>query len=190
MKYNTITLALGALAMGVSAQGVAPEVQSSVLMELAQAIPSDQVAYAIASSSAFAAEMASSLAAGNTPAWYQALPTDVQSLLPEIYPAMVTPTPTPTPTPSSSSSSAYVAKSSSVVETSSSAMVTPYPTGSNSTMAMPTMSATGSVTVSLSPSPSGSASPSPESPPFEGAASKMSVGAGLGAAVMFAMLAL
>ncbi|KAI4924799.1 hypothetical protein J4E85_007916 [Alternaria conjuncta] len=188
MKYNTITLALGALAMGVSAQGVAPEVQSSVLMELAQAIPSDQVAYAIASSSAFAAEMASSLAAGNTPAWYQALPTDVQSLLPEIYPAMVTPTPTPTPTPSSSSSSAYVAKSSSVVETSSSAMVTPYPTGSNSTMAMPTMSATGSVTVSLSPS--GSASPSPETPPFEGAASKMSVGAGLGAAVMLAMLAL
>ncbi|KAI4625116.1 uncharacterized protein J4E87_004962 [Alternaria ethzedia] len=187
MKYNTITLALGALAMGVTAQGVAPEVQSSVLMELAQAIPSDQVAYAIASSSAFAAEMASSLAAGNTPAWYQALPTDVQSLLPEIYPAMVTPTPTPTPTPSSSSS-AYVAKSSSVVETSSSAMVTPYPTGSNSTIAMPTMSATGSVTVSLSPS--GSASPSPESPPFEGAASKMSVGAGLGAAVMLAMLAL
>ena len=157
-------------------------------MEIAQAIPSDQVAYAIASSSAFAAEMASSLAAGNTPAWYQALPTDVQSLLPEIYPAMVTPTPTPTPTPSSSSSSAYVAKSSSVVETSSSAMVTPYPTGSNSTMAMPTMSATGSVTVSLSPS--GSASPSPETPPFEGAASKMSVGAGLGAAVMLAMLAL
>jgi len=189
MKYNTIALALGALAMGVSAQGVAPEVQSSVLMEIAQAIPSDQVAYAIASSSAFAAEMASSLAAGNTPAWYQALPTDVQSLLPEIYPAMVTPTPTPTPTPSSSSS-AYVAKSSSVVETSSSAMVTPYPTGSNSTMAMPTMSATGSVTVSLSPSPSGSASPSPETPPFEGAASKMSVGAGLGAAVMLAMLAL
>ncbi|KAI4912801.1 hypothetical protein J4E90_006207 [Alternaria incomplexa] len=188
MKYNTIALALGALAMGVSAQGVAPEVQSSVLMEIAQAIPSDQVAYAIASSSAFAAEMASSLAAGNTPAWYQALPTDVQSLLPEIYPAMVTPTPTPTPTPSSSSSSAYVAKSSSVVETSSSAMVTPYPTGSNSTMAMPTMSATGSVTVSLTPS--GSASPSPETPPFEGAASKMSVGAGLGAAVMLAMLAL
>ncbi|KAH6860787.1 hypothetical protein J4E91_006402 [Alternaria rosae] len=183
MKYNTIALALGALAMGVSAQGVAPEVQSSVLMELAQAIPSDQVAYAIASSSAFAAEMASSLAAGNTPAWYQALPTDVQSLLPEIYPAMVTPTPTPTP-----SSSAYVAKSSSVVETSSSAVVTPYPTGSNSTMAMPTMSATGSVTVSLSPS--GSASPSPETPPFEGAASKMSVGAGLGAAVLLGLLAL
>lgn len=152
-------------------------------MELAQAIPSDQVAYAIASSSAFAAEMASSLAAGNTPAWYQALPTDVQSLLPEIYPAMVTPTPTPTP-----SSSAYVAKSSSVVETSSSAMVTPYPTGSNSTTVMPTMSATGSVTVSLSPS--GSASPSPETPPFEGTASKMSVGAGLGAAVLLGLLAL
>jgi hypothetical protein len=155
-------------------------------MVLAQAIPSDQVAYALASSSAFAAEMASSLAAGNTPAWYQALPTDVQSLLPQIYPAaMATPTPTPTP---SSSSSAYVAKSSSVVETSSSAVVTPYPTGSNSTMAQPTMSATGSVTVSLSPS--GSASPAPETPPFTGAASKLSVGAGLGAALVLGLLAL
>lgn len=84
-------------------------------MVLAQAIPSDSVAYALASSSAFAAEMASSLSAGNTPTWYQALPTDVQSLLPQIYPAavQVTPTPTPTPTPSSS---AYVVKSSSVVE--------------------------------------------------------------------------
>jgi hypothetical protein len=157
-------------------------------MVLAQAIPSDQVAYALASSSAFAAEMASSLAAGNTPAWYQALPTDVQSLLPQIYPAaMATATPTPTPTPSSSSS-AYVAKSSSVVETSSSAMVTPYPTGSNSTMAQPTMSATGSVTVSLSPS--GSVSPSPETPPFTGAASRLSVGAGLGAALVLGLLAL
>jgi len=60
-------MALGALAMGARAQdAVAPDVQQSVLMVLAQAIPSDSVAYALASSSAFAAEMASSLSAGNT----------------------------------------------------------------------------------------------------------------------------
>lgn len=157
-------------------------------MVLAQAIPSDSVAYALASSSAFAAEMASSLSAGNTPAWYQALPTDVQSLLPEIYPAAVEATPTPTPTPSSSS--VYVAKSSSV-ESSSVVKVTPYPTGSNSTMVKPTMSATGGASVSVTLSPSGAASSTPDSPPpFTGAASKLSVGAGLGAAIVLGMLTL
>ncbi|CAN9454735.1 unnamed protein product [Alternaria alternata] len=188
MKANTMMMALGALAMGARAQdAVAPDVQRSVLMVLAQAIPSDSVAYALASSSAFAAEMASSLSAGNTPTWYQALPTDVQSLLPQIYPAAVqaTPTPTPTPTPSSS---AYVVKSSSVVE-SSSAKITPYPTGMNSTMVKPTMSATGSASISVTLSPSDTASSTPP-PPFEGAASRLSAGAGLGAALVLGMLAL
>ncbi|CAN9151377.1 unnamed protein product [Alternaria sp. RS040] len=186
MKANTMMMALGALAMGARAQdAVAPEVQQSVLMVLAQAIPSDSVAYALASSSAFAAEMASSLSAGNTPTWYQALPTDVQSLLPQIYPAAVQATPTPTPTPSSS---AYVVKSSSVVE-SSSAKITPYPTGMNSTMVKPTMSATGGASISVTLSPSDTASSTPP-PPFEGAASRLSVGAGLGAALVLGMLAL
>ncbi|KAB2101695.1 hypothetical protein AG0111_0g10458 [Alternaria gaisen] len=185
MKASTMMMALGALAMGARAQNaVAPEVQQSVLMVLAQAIPSDSVAYALASSSAFAAEMASSLSAGNTPTWYQALPTDVQSLLPQIYPAAVQATPTPTPTPSSS---AYVVKSSSVVE-SSSAKITPYPTGMNSTMVKPTMSATGGASISVTLSPSDTASSIP--PPFEGAASRLSVGAGLGAALVLGMLAL
>ncbi len=148
-------------------------------MVLAQAIPSESVSYALASSSAFAAEMASSLSAGNTPAWYQALPTDVQSLLPEIYPAAVAATPTPTP----SSSSAYGAESSSAVEHSSAAKVTPYPTGSNHTM-----SATGTGSATLGPS--GTSSTTPDSPAFTGAASKLSVGAGLGAALVLGMLAL
>ncbi|RYN28431.1 hypothetical protein AA0113_g6270 [Alternaria arborescens] len=186
MKANTMMMALGALAMGARAQdAVAPDVQQSVLMVLAQAIPSDSLAYALASSSAFAAEMASSLSAGNTPTWYQALPTDVQSLLPQIYPAAVQATPTPTPTPSSS---AYVVKSSSAVE-SSSAKITPYPTGMNSTMVKPTMSATGGASISVTLSPSDTASSTPP-PPFEGAASRLSVGAGLGAALVLGMLAL
>ncbi|KAG9186675.1 hypothetical protein G6011_09783 [Alternaria panax] len=198
MKVNTMMTALGALALGARAQyAVAPEVQQSVLMVLAQAIPSDSVAYALASSSAFAAEMASSLSAGNTPAWYQALPTDVQSLLPEIYPAAVqttpTPTPTPTPIPTPSSSSAYIAKSSSssVIESSSVVKVNLYPTGMNSTTVKATISATGGASVSVTLSPSGTASSTPDSPPsFTGAASKLSVGAGLGAAFLLGMLAL
>ncbi|KAL1792145.1 hypothetical protein ACET3X_009896 [Alternaria dauci] len=188
MKANTMIMALGALAMGARAQdAVAPEVQQSVLMVLAQAIPSDSVAYALASSSAFAAEMASSLSAGNTPTWYQALPTDVQSLLPQIYPAPVQTTPTPTPTPSSS---AYVAKSSSSVVESSSVQLTPYPTAMNSTVVKPTMSATGGASISVTLAPSGTASSTPDSPEFEGAASKLSIGAGLGAALVLGMLAL
>jgi hypothetical protein len=138
--------------------------------------------------------MASSLAAGNTPTWYQALPTDVKSLLPQIYPAMVEATPTPTPTPSASSSAYYAVKSSSVVESSSISSseveVTPYPTGSkNSTVVASTMSATGSAAVTLSPS--GSSSTTPDSPALTGAASKLTFGAGLGAAVgLLGMLAL
>jgi hypothetical protein len=136
--------------------------------------------------------MASSLSAGNTPVWYQALPSDVKSLLPQIYPQEVQATPTPTPTPTPSSSSAYYAVSSSaVLESSSSAVkVTPYPTGAkNSTVVAPTMSATGSAAVTLSPS--GSSSTAPNSPAFTGAASKFTVGTGLGAAVcLLGMLAL
>lgn len=191
MQFKTVAMALGALAMGVRAQdAVAPEVQQSVLMAIAQAIPSESVSYALASPSAFATEMASCISAGNPPDWYQALPTDVKSLLPQIYPHEVeaTPTPTPTPTPSST---AYVVTSSSVVKSPSSSSVKPYPTAHmNSTMANPTMSATGSVSVTLSPSASGT-STTPESPAFTGAADKLSIGAGLGAAVgLISMLVL
>jgi hypothetical protein len=170
-----------------------PDVQQSVLLVLAQAIPTKSVQYALASSSAFAAEMASSLAAGNTPTWYQALPSDVKSLLPQIYPQEVVATSTPTPSSSSAyfySSAYYAVSSSAVLESPSSEVkVTPYPTGTkNSTVVAPTLSATGSVVIL---SPSGSSSTTPESPAFTGAASKFTVGAGLGAAIGFlAMLAL
>ncbi|OAK98651.1 hypothetical protein IQ06DRAFT_327209 [Phaeosphaeriaceae sp. SRC1lsM3a] len=98
--------ALFALAVGAAAQTPIPtQVQNSVLMVLATALPKDTVSYALASSSAFAAEMASSLSAGNPPAWYQALPADVKSLLPQLYPVVASPTPAPssvhsTPLPS------------------------------------------------------------------------------------------
>jgi hypothetical protein len=104
-------------------------------MVLATALPKESVSYALASQSAFAAQMASSLSAGNPPAWYQALPGDVKSLLPALYPVVASPTPTP-----SSSSSAYVPITSSV------GTISAQPTGANSTSAsgvhMPTLSAT------------------------------------------------
>jgi hypothetical protein len=100
-------------------------------MVLATALPKESVSYALASSSAFADQMASSLAAGNVPAWYQALPSDVKSLLPALYPVAVA---SPTPTPSSSM----------YVPASSVGTVSAQPTGSNSTSVsgvhMPTLS--------------------------------------------------
>ncbi|KAH7385703.1 hypothetical protein BKA66DRAFT_72922 [Pyrenochaeta sp. MPI-SDFR-AT-0127] len=106
MKFRTLAT-LVALAVGASAQtSVPPNVQQSVLLVLATALPTDSVSYALASQSAFASEMASSLSAGNTPAWYQALPSDVKSLLPIIYfvEATATPSATPSITPIVSSS--------------------------------------------------------------------------------------
>jgi hypothetical protein len=141
--------------------------------------------------------MASSLSAGNTPTWYQALPSDVKSLLPQIYPQEVEATPTPTPSSSvyyAVSSSAVLESSSAVLEISSaglesSSKATPYPTSAkNSTAVAPTMSATGSAVIL---SPSGNSSTTPDNPAFTGGASKFTIGAGLGAAVgLFGMLAL
>lgn len=149
-------------------------------MALAHALPTESVSLALASPNAFASEVASCIAAGNTPDWYKALPTSVQTLLPQAYPPVVTATPTPTASPSSS---AYVVKSSSVVETST--IVTPYPTaGMNSTTAKPNMIATGSPSVIVTLSPTSSGTPTtPNSPNFTGAASKLSMGAGFGAAI-------
>jgi hypothetical protein len=99
-------------------------------MVLATALPKDTVSYALASSSAFAAEMASSLAAGNPPAWYQALPSDVKNALPSLYPVVASPTPTPS--------------ASKAMPTSAVGTISAMPTGANSTSVsgvhMPTLS--------------------------------------------------
>ncbi|KAF1833594.1 hypothetical protein BDW02DRAFT_569907 [Decorospora gaudefroyi] len=194
MFFKTVVMAL---AVGASAQTTvakkkkkanipphSPDVQQSVLLALAQAIPTESVSYALASTSAFAAEMASSLSAGNTPAWYQALPSDVKSLLPQIYPHVEA-----TPTPSSeaaASSSVYAAASSSAKST----VVMPYPTGAaNSTGASTTMMG-GTGSVGAPPSSTAAADSSAASatatdvPPFTGAASKI-VGAGAVAVLGF-----
>lgn len=173
MKFRTVA-ALVALAVGASAQttSIPANVQQSVLLVLATALPTDSVSYALASQSAFAAEMASSLSAGNTPAWYQALPSDVKSLLPIIYAVQTSATPSATP------SITPIISSSSVV-----------PTAGNSSQVSirsPTLSATGSRSASLSASATAAQS--------TGAAAAFptaAVGAGVGAALGFlGMLAL
>lgn len=147
-----------------------PNVQQSVISVLATAIPRETLSYALASQSAFAAEMASNIAAGKTPAWYASLPADVKTLLPAIYPVVAA----VTPTPSASSSSSHVTAS-----------ISARPTGVNST------SITSVRTPTLSASGSGARSSAPAQ--ATGAASAPSVAMGAGfAAVMGAigMLAL
>ncbi|KAH8731154.1 hypothetical protein GQ44DRAFT_377662 [Phaeosphaeriaceae sp. PMI808] len=167
MRFSSVG-ALFALTAGAVAQtSVPPAVQQSVLMVLATALPRDSVSYVLASSSAFASEMASSLSAGNTPAWYQALPSDVKSLLPALYPVVTTPTPTP----------------SSSVAVSSAGTISARPTGMNST----SLSAVHSPTLSASAARSSAATPTANAAPYPAAA----MGAGLGAALGFiGMLAL
>lgn len=167
MKAHAIAAALGALLVGASAQTtIPPDVQQSVLLVLATAIPADSVSYALASSSQFAAEMASSLAAGNAPSWYAALPADVKTLLPQLYPGAAEATPTASLESSVANSSA-----------------TPAPTGMNGTSA-----AVSSATLGASRSASAS------SPAFTGAAARLptaTFGAGVGAVLGFlGMLAL
>ncbi|KAJ4352725.1 hypothetical protein N0V95_003997 [Ascochyta clinopodiicola] len=165
---------LAAVAVGVSAQtSVSPEQAKSVLLVLATALPSDVRDYAIASESAFAAEMSSSLSAGNTPGWYASMPADVKSILPLLYPVAAEASTTPVVTSTATSASAV-------------------PTGLNSTsisaVHSATLSANGTRTGTITGTATGS--PLPES---TGAAShaRAAVGASLaGVAGFLAMLAL
>jgi hypothetical protein len=139
-------------------------------MVLATALPKDTVSYALASSSAFAAEMASSLSAGNPPAWYQALPSDVKNILPSLYPVVASPTPTP-------SSSVAVSTPISAIGT-----ISAQPTAGNST------SVSGVHKPTLSPS---SARPSlPVATTNSASYPVAALGASVGAALGVIMLAL
>lgn len=150
-------------------------------MVLATALPSDARSSAIASPSAFAAEMSSALAAGNPPGWYASMPADVKSILPLLYPATAEATTTPVV------SSATAAASSAV-----SSVVSALPTiGANSTSVSAVHSAT--LPVVVVSSAHHSATSSPAAPQSTGAAShaKAAVGAGLaGVAGFVAILAL
>jgi hypothetical protein len=138
-------------------------------MVLATALPKDTVSYALASSSAFAAEMASSLAAGNPPAWYQALPSDVKNALPSLYPVVASPTPTPS--------------ASKAMPTSAVGTISAMPTGANST------SVSGVHMPTLSPSSARPSLPqqSTNAASYPSAALGASIGAALGLIGMLAL---
>lgn len=86
MQFKALAFA-AALAMGVRAQGGVPEdVSQSVIQVLLTALPPSAIQLAATNPPAFQSEIASSLAAGQTPEWYQALPADVKTILPQMYP--------------------------------------------------------------------------------------------------------
>jgi hypothetical protein len=93
MKYQLI--ALPALAATVAAQDLYVEISNqtefdhkananrsnSIIQVLQTALPSSLVAEALTNSAAVGSEIASQFAAGETPTWFTALPTDIQGYL-------------------------------------------------------------------------------------------------------------
>ncbi|KAF1970261.1 hypothetical protein BU23DRAFT_570858 [Bimuria novae-zelandiae CBS 107.79] len=197
MMFKTCVFAALASAVAAQLPSIDPA-QQSALLALATALPPSILAQAATNQAGFASEIASSIAAGNTPDWYQALPTDVKSALASIYPvqtpAETTPAETSTPALSSSeapSSSAEAVTTSVTVITAAPTVVVPIVTapsgtgasgiGSNgtaiSTVVTPTLSSTGGGETGSSPQPT-------EAP---GAASLPSaaIGAGIAGAIAF-----
>lgn len=79
----------------------------SVLAVLATALPPSLVAIGVTNPAEVGSIVASSFSAGNTPAWYSGLPSDVKNYLTVLY-AAVTPSSTPSSTPAPSSSASVV----------------------------------------------------------------------------------
>ena len=138
--------------------------QQSALLALSTALPPSVLAEAATNAAGFASEIQSSIAAGKTPEWYQALPTDVKSALASIYPvqtsAQTTPTETAAPT---SSASATEVETTTTVVTSAPQVSAPSGTGA------PESSSTGTT-------------------PFEGAASTLTA-TGAGILAIFGLVA-
>ena len=178
--------------------------QQSALLALATALPPSVLAQAATNQAGFASEIASSLAAGSTPEWYQALPTDVKSALASIYPvqtpAQTTPAETSSPSPSSSPSSSSTEEvtvtevstsaEATITEVSTSVVVVPSGTGASgignngtavTSINKPTLSSSGAET----------GSPQPTEQPGAASIPSAAIGAGIAGAIAFiGMLAL
>lgn len=142
-------------------------------MELATALPSSVLQAAITNQAGFASEIGSSISAGKTPDWYEALPTDVKSVLASVYPM-----PKETAASSTDASSAAVATTAY-----SAAATTPAPSGTGASSI-----GGNSTTVSTVSKPTLSGTPSPSAGEnVTGAASLPSaaLGAGIAAVVGF-----
>ncbi|KAF2120799.1 hypothetical protein BDV96DRAFT_565553 [Lophiotrema nucula] len=152
----------------------------SVLSVLATAIPQSEQSAARANATAFALSVASSISAGTPPSWYQALPSDVKSYLPILYPvaAPASTTAAPTSAPTSSVGTASVGTGSTIQNV------------TVSSVSSATLGTTGGANSEAPSSTGGSAS---TSGPATGAAAYPTavVGAGVAGALGFvAMLAL
>ncbi|KAF9740742.1 hypothetical protein PMIN01_00281 [Paraphaeosphaeria minitans] len=206
MQFYAVVVA--AMAAAVSAQfptNIDPAQQSALLV-LATALPPSVLAAAATNQAGFASEVASSIAAGNTPEWYQALPTDVKAALASIYPVSTSAEETPSETAapssssyeasslssSSSSSSSSSYEASSVAETTTTAAITSAPvvvpsgTGASSIGT----NSTGITSVNT-PTLSGTGSPQPTDSPGAASVPSAAIGAGIAGALAFlGMLAL
>ncbi|KAJ4296411.1 hypothetical protein N0V90_006456 [Kalmusia sp. IMI 367209] len=178
---------MATLAAAVSAQlptGIDPAA-SSVLLQLVTVLPSDVLAVAVTNQAAFASEIASSIGAGKTPEWYQALPTGVKSVLASLYPVS---TPAAS-TPSETAASSYVTE---VTETSVTVITStpsaPSATGASSIGSNST-AITSVNTPTLSGTPTGSTG-SPSGSALPGAASVPSAAIGAGLAGVLGFLGL
>lgn len=181
-----------ALAAAVCAQiptNVSPE-QQSALLALATALPPSVLAEAATNAAGFASEIQSSIAAGKTPEWYQALPTDVKSALASIYPvqtsAQTTPaeTATETATPTSSASATEVETTTTVV-TSAPQVSAPSGTGASG------IGGNGTAITSVNTPTLSGGSPQPTEHTGAASISSAAIGAGIAGAMAFiGMLAL
>ncbi|OAG12797.1 uncharacterized protein CC84DRAFT_1171464 [Paraphaeosphaeria sporulosa] len=187
MQFYAVVLA--AMAAAVSAQfptNIDPA-QQSALLALATALPPSVLAAAATNQAGFASEVASSIAAGNTPEWYQALPTDVKSALASIYPVSTSAEATPSETAAPSSSS-YEA--SSVAETTAAVTSTPVVVPSGTGASSIGTNSTGVTSVNT-PTLSGTGSPQPTEAPGAASVPSAAIGAGIAGALAFlGMLAL
>jgi hypothetical protein len=126
-------------------------IQASVDSVLLTALPSSLLAIAITNSDEAASIIASSFAAGETPAWFSALPTDVQSYL--LYSEV---TPTATPLGNSTSATFSPSLNTTVISSVHSASLTATTTGAGSAAG----SASGSASSAHASSTGGASYPS------------------------------
>ncbi|KAH7114448.1 hypothetical protein B0J11DRAFT_584865 [Dendryphion nanum] len=89
-------------------------IRMSVLSVIITAIPPTQLSKALNDEAAFSSEIASSLSAGKTPEWFLALPSDVKSLLPSLYPAQAAALTAPATTAAATSSATSAASATQV----------------------------------------------------------------------------
>lgn len=147
--------------------------QQSALLALATALPPSILQVAATNQAGFASEIASSIKAGNTPEWYQALPTDVKSALASIYP--VTTAAYATPSETAAPSSSYAVTSASVIVTSVPSGTGASSIGTNST----------GITSVNTPTLSGTGSPQPTEAPGAASIPSAAVGAGIAGVLAF-----